>query len=106
MAVPIRSISETRPIKCKRMMTPNGVDRANPDQSSSRSKGTAPVYVRHKIVPNRFVVDSLKAKVPFSSFAAVGPRRTAKNEARKYDWYAMFRRPSRELEQRELEAAN
>jgi 4-hydroxy-3-methylbut-2-enyl diphosphate reductase len=40
-----------------------GVDRAIQIVEESLTKWGAPVYVRHEIVHNKFVVDALRAKV-------------------------------------------
>jgi 4-hydroxy-3-methylbut-2-enyl diphosphate reductase len=44
-----------------------GVDRAIAIVERAIEKYGAPIYVRHEVVHNRFVVEDLRAKVPFSS---------------------------------------
>ena len=44
-----------------------GVDRAIKIVEMALSKWGAPVYVRHEIVHNKFVVDDLRRKAPSSS---------------------------------------
>jgi 4-hydroxy-3-methylbut-2-en-1-yl diphosphate reductase len=55
-----------------------GVDRAIKIVEMALEKWGAPVYVRHEIVHNRYVVDGLRAGVPSSSRSLTTARPTGR----------------------------
>jgi hypothetical protein len=60
-----------------------GVDRAIAIVEQALALYGAPIYVRHEVVHNRFVVDDLKVKAPSSSRIWTRCRRAAQSFSRR-----------------------